>query len=167
LLYATPHLPLASLGWAYFNKKSYDLAEKYYQEAIRLAPANFAFALRGLGLTYLETGRIKEAINALEKAVKSSPNIPEAAEAYLDLARAYARSHDNERALSAYRKSLSSCRQAPLPRNQKKKPKSCGAKCHMAKLICGNVAPPRASLSSTAVGYRNTGRSDDPFWRCH
>ena len=30
LLYATPHYPLTNLGWAYYNKKEFALAEQFY-----------------------------------------------------------------------------------------------------------------------------------------
>ncbi len=100
LLYATPHYPLLNIGWAYYNKKEYRLAEKYYQDALKIEP-RFAIALSGLGKTYIATGRIFEAIAILEKAVKNSPN---SAELYFDLANAYTLSGEYKKALSAYRK---------------------------------------------------------------
>lgn len=100
LLYVTPHYPLSNLGWAYYNKKEYDLAEKYYKDALKIEP-KFAIALNGLGKTYLATGRISEAIAAFEKAVKNSPN---SAELYLDLADAYRLSREYKKALNAYNK---------------------------------------------------------------
>ena len=100
LLYATPYYPLSNLGWAYYNKKEYALAEKYYQDALKIEP-RFVIALRGLGKTYIATGRISEAIAVLEKAVKNSPN---SAELYLDLADAYRLSREYKKALEAYSK---------------------------------------------------------------
>ncbi len=110
LLYVTPHYPLSNLGWAYYNKKEYDLAEKYYQDALKIEP-RFAIALSGLGKTYIATGRISEAIAALEKAVKNSPN---SAELYLDLADAYRLSRKYKKALNAYKKVIELAPDSPL-----------------------------------------------------
>ncbi len=100
MLYATPHLPLANLGWAYYNKKEYSLAERCYLEALDLEP-RFINAMRGLGLTYIATGRIDEAAEILERAVK---DYPEFAPLYFDLGKIYTLSHDYEKALHAYHK---------------------------------------------------------------
>ena len=100
LVYASPHLPLSNLGWAYYNKKAYETAEKYYLEALETAPT-FINALRGLGLTYMAMGRIPEGIDTFERAVKEYPNM---ALLYFDLATAFAALHDYENALNAYRK---------------------------------------------------------------
>ena len=110
LLYATPHYPLSNLGWAYYNKKEYNLAEKYYKDALKIEP-RFAIALSGLGKTYIATGRISEAIAALEKAVKNSPN---SAELYLDLADAYRLSREYKKALDAYSKVIELAPDSPL-----------------------------------------------------
>ena len=100
MLYATPHLALANLGWAYYNKKKYTIAETYYLKALDLEP-KFINALRGLGLTYIAMGRIDEALEILEIAVK---NYPKFAPLYDDLAKIYVLSHDYEKALDAYQK---------------------------------------------------------------
>ena len=110
LLYATPHYPLSNLGWAYYNKKEYNLAEKYYQDALKIEP-RFAIALSGLGKIYIATGRISEAIAALEKAVKNSPN---SAELYLDLADAYRLSREYKKALNAYKKVIELAPDSPF-----------------------------------------------------
>ena len=117
LLYATPHFPLSNLGWAYYNKKEYRLAEKYYQDALKIEP-EFVIALRGLGKTYIATGRISEAIAALEKAVKNSPN---SAELYFDLANAYTLSLEYKKALSAYKKVIELAPDSPLAVEARKK----------------------------------------------
>ena len=75
LLYATPHFPLANLGWAYFNKKDYDKAEHYLKEALDLKP-DFFIAQLNLGRTYLATGRLHEALSLFEKAAEASPRNP-------------------------------------------------------------------------------------------
>ncbi len=100
MLYATPHIALANLGWAYYNKKKYTIAETYYLKALDLEP-KFINALRGLGLTYIAMGRIDEALEILEIAVK---NYPKFAPLYDDLAKIYVLSHDYEKALDAYHK---------------------------------------------------------------
>jgi tetratricopeptide (TPR) repeat protein len=100
LLYATPHFPLTNLGFAYYNKKNYEMAERYYKEALDLQP-RYVIALRGLGRTYLAQRRIPQAIETLEKAADLAPRFPAL---YLDLARAYAAAANDEAALDAYRK---------------------------------------------------------------
>ena len=57
MLYTTPQLALANLGWAYYNKKEYGLSETYYRKALDLDP-KFINALRGLGLTYIAMGSV-------------------------------------------------------------------------------------------------------------
>ena len=100
LLYATPHYPLLNLGWAYYNKKEYVLAKKYYKKALKIEP-EFTIALRGLGKTYIAMGKIPEAIAVFEKATISSPRF---AELYFDLANACRLSQKYNKALNAYKK---------------------------------------------------------------
>ncbi len=100
MLYATPYMAMANLGWAYYNKKKYSLSETYYLKALDIEP-KFVNAQRGLGLTYIAMGRIGEAKDILEKAVKDYPMI---AVLYDDLAKVYVLSHDYEKALDAYHK---------------------------------------------------------------
>lgn len=100
LLYATPHFPLTNLGWAYYNKKEFALAEQFYREALKIDP-NYYVALRGLGLTYLAIGNPLDAVNFLERAVKYSPGFPE----YIsDLAGAYVILKEYNKAIIFYRK---------------------------------------------------------------
>ena len=110
LLYATPHYPLSNLGWAYYNKKEYNLAEKYYQDTLKIEP-EFAIALRGLGKTYIAMGRIPEAVAILEKAARNSPRF---AELYFDLASAYTLSRKYKKALDAYSKVIELAPDSPL-----------------------------------------------------
>ena len=100
LVYASPHFPLSNLGWAYYNKKMYEQAEKYYDEALEIAP-KFINALRGLGLTYMAMGKIPEGVEVLESAVAEYPR---EAQLYFDLATGYTLLHDYESALNAYKK---------------------------------------------------------------
>ena len=100
LLYATPHYPLTNLGWAYYNKKEFALAEQFYREALKIDP-NFPIALRGLGLTYLAIGNPRDAVIFFERAVKYSPVFPEL---FSDLAGTYAILKEYNKAVIFYRK---------------------------------------------------------------
>lgn len=110
LLYATPHYPLSNLGWAYYNKKKYGLAEKYYKEALKIQP-KFIVALIGLGRTYMAVGKSADAIEVFERTVKY---FPATAEVYFDLAGAYKLSHDYNKALNAYNKVVDLVPETPL-----------------------------------------------------
>ena len=100
LLYATPNFPLTNLGYAYYMKKEYALAEKYYLQALDIEP-QYPIALRGLGRTYLAMGRIPEALAFLTDAVEKSP---EFAAAYYDLGDAYLSIKDYRKAKAAYQR---------------------------------------------------------------
>ncbi|MEE8541562.1 MAG: tetratricopeptide repeat protein, partial [Desulfobacterales bacterium] len=100
LLYATPQFPLTNLGVAHYNKKEYLLAEKYYRQALKISPDSIR-ALRGLGLTQIDTGKYRQAVTTLEKALKIDPRL---AETHFVLAQAYALSKDYKKALAAYAK---------------------------------------------------------------
>jgi tetratricopeptide (TPR) repeat protein len=110
ILYATPHYPLTNLGWAHYNKKEYELAEKYYSDALRLEP-NFVIALRGLGRTYIAMERAADAVAMLEKTVKKYPR---SAESYFYLAKAYSLSGEYKKAISAYNKVVELAPDSPL-----------------------------------------------------
>jgi len=100
ILYATPHYPLTNLGIAYYNKKDYASAEKYYRDALELQP-EFGLALRGLGKTYIALNKLPEAVSTLEKAVKTDS---QSADLQMDLANAYHMQGQTKKALFAYRK---------------------------------------------------------------
>ena len=100
LLYATPHYPLANIGWAYFSKKQYDQAVRYYREALTLQP-RYPTALRGLGRTYLELGEIDDAVHYLEAAIHTDPRFYEA---FFELAGAYIKLKRPDLALAAYKR---------------------------------------------------------------
>ncbi len=85
ILYSTPHYPLYNLGWAYFQKKDYVEAEKYFREALELRP-EFVMARRWLGRTYLERGMVDKAIEELKRAVARAPK---SGPVHFDLGRAY------------------------------------------------------------------------------
>ncbi len=101
-LYATPQVPLSNLGYAYFNKKEYVQAEKYYELALKKDP-EYVNAWRGLGLTHAAVGQKKKAVEAFERAVKYAPD---AAELHLDLGNAYKTAGDFKKARSAYEKAM-------------------------------------------------------------
>jgi type IV pilus biogenesis/stability protein PilW len=103
LLFASPQLPLYNLGWAYYNKHDYKMAEKYYQKALDMAPG-YARALWGLGKIDIDTGKLHEAQRQLEAAVKSAPDY---AQAYLDLGWLYFETGQRDKAVSAYKKVMS------------------------------------------------------------
>ncbi len=100
LLYATPYMPLSNIGWAYYNKKRYKLAKKYYMDALKMEP-QFVTALHGLGLTYTALGEYVQAVKTLEKGVKLAPRY---ADIYLALGNAYRWSRDYKKALKNYEK---------------------------------------------------------------
>jgi type IV pilus assembly protein PilF len=75
MLYATPHFPLANLGWAYYNKGQYDKAKQYLKKALELQP-DFFIAQLNLGRTYLATGRLHAALSLFEKVAQTNPKDP-------------------------------------------------------------------------------------------
>lgn len=83
LVYTTPQYPLLNLGWAYFNKKDYVQAEKYYKQAIKYYDDDFRRdmtyirALGGLGRTHIATGNFAQALSTLSQAAKAAPGIPD------------------------------------------------------------------------------------------
>ncbi len=112
LLYLTPSRPLSNMGRAYYKKKEYGLAEKYYLEALELKP-EFLKALLGLGQTYIKLNRLQDAVSTLETAVsvyeravrkadKRSRLAPQSAALYFELAKAYKRSGSYAKAVATY-----------------------------------------------------------------
>lgn len=75
-LYATPHYPLSNMGLAYYHKGQYNIALRYFKEALKLH-GNFVNALRGAGRTYLAMGQGQLAIQYLERAVRLAPKSPD------------------------------------------------------------------------------------------
>ena len=117
LLYATPYYPLSNLGLAYYNKKEYRLAEKYYQDALKIEP-RFVIALQGLGLTYLKMGNVADAVAMLEKGVKNAPDfVP----LYFDLANAYISSGEYKKAFDSYKKVIELVPDSPIAVDAQKK----------------------------------------------
>ena len=75
ILYATPHFPLANLGWAYYNKKEYKKAETCLNKALEIQPA-FSIAKIHLGRVYLATGRLHQAREIFESVAETNPKNP-------------------------------------------------------------------------------------------
>ena len=97
MLYATPHFPLANLGWAYYNKKNYDKARHFLKEALALQPEFFVAQLN-LGRTYLATGQLHAALSMFESAARLNPKDPTL---LLELGRTYRLSGDYNNARMA------------------------------------------------------------------
>jgi len=110
LLYATPYYPLSNLGFVYYQKREYDLSEKYYQKALKVK-RDYVGALHGLARTYMATGRVLEAIDKLKNAIEISP---ETAFVYFDLANAYSLNRDFRKAYTVYHKVVELDPDSPL-----------------------------------------------------
>ncbi|MFP4194830.1 MAG: tetratricopeptide repeat protein [Desulfobacterales bacterium] len=110
LLYMTPHYPLSNLGYVYYRLEEYHKAEKYYLEALEMK-RDYPRALHGLGRVYLATGNIKKAIRKLEQTVDEAPD---AAAYYMDLARAYTKNQEYNKAVDTYKKAASIAEGTPL-----------------------------------------------------
>jgi Tfp pilus assembly protein PilF len=100
VLYATPQLPLSSLGAIYYEKKDYQRSEKYYREALDIQPKLWP-ALLGIARTYVAMGRVADAITKLEKATR---HYPDSVILYYYLAKAYQLAGDNRKAKGAYQR---------------------------------------------------------------
>ena len=98
LLYATPQFPYSNLGIAYYHKKEYGLAEKYFKQALEITP-DFDRALYWLARTYLATGRVPEAIGRLEFAVEKHP---QNTSLLFELAQTYQLNREYRRAYESY-----------------------------------------------------------------
>jgi type IV pilus assembly protein PilF len=115
LIYGTPHYPLYNIGWAYYNKKDYELAETYFRQALDFDP-NYARALWGLGLTYSAKGNTDAALEKLEKAVQKEP---EFAQAYLDLGNIYQIKGRKEKAMESYQHAIALAPDSPVAQKAK------------------------------------------------
>ena len=100
VLYATPHLAYSNLGNAYYYKGDLEQSERYYREALEIRP-DFITALSGLAQTYIAMGRMPEAVDKLEKAVRKAPNT---AVLHFQLGRAYQLALEFEKAYRSYQK---------------------------------------------------------------
>lgn len=99
-VYATPHYPLFNMGQAYYYKKDYKTAEKYFQEALEIEP-EYIIAIHWLGRTELELGKTSDAVKSLNKAISINPSVPEI---YFDLGRAFQILGKKDDALKAFQR---------------------------------------------------------------
>ena len=100
ILYATPHFAYTGLGNAYFYKGDLQRSESNYLQALKIKP-DFVRALQGLSETYIAMGRVPDAVEKLEKAVRL---VPDSAPLHFQLARAYQLSLEFNKAYRSYQK---------------------------------------------------------------
>ena len=127
LVYMTPQKPLVNLGWAYYNKKEFQLSEKYYQDALIFyreglaKDTTYIMALRGLSLTYMAIEKYSDAVANLEQAVKDADGVPRLLpRLHFDLGEAYTLAHDFNKARQAYRKVIELAPESDLARKAKR-----------------------------------------------
>jgi type IV pilus assembly protein PilF len=116
LIYATPHFPLTNMGFAYYNKGELEMAEKYYQQALKLQP-RFTIALRGLGRTYLKMEEVIKAQEVLYEAISIEPDF---APVYMDLAQSYLMSGEINKAKATYQHVIKIAAETPFAKEAKK-----------------------------------------------
>lgn len=85
LLYATPEVPLANLGWAYYHQGYYRKARTYFDKSLDIQP-NYLVSIHGLALTYLKTGNPFQALDYVKRHLEKNPGVPIL---HADLARTY------------------------------------------------------------------------------
>jgi Tfp pilus assembly protein PilF len=110
ILYGTPHFAYSNLGNAYYYKGDLEQSEKYYLEALEIKP-DFVPALQGLAQTYIDMGRIPDAVDKLEKAVRRAPD---SAALHFQLANAYQLALEFEKSYNSYRKVVDLAPGTPL-----------------------------------------------------
>lgn len=93
-----------NLAWVYLKRdRKLSKARELVAQAMDLNPAHRPYYLDTLGMLLLRSGKVPEAIAALEASVATMPREQQAflAEAHLHLAEAYAAAGDQERADAA------------------------------------------------------------------
>jgi tetratricopeptide (TPR) repeat protein len=110
LLYGTPQYAFSNLGLAYYEKKDYRLAEKYFLESLDVQK-DFSAALYGLGKTYMTMGRVTDAIIKLEKAAQIAPDAPRV---HFELGKAYTMNREYKKAYDAYQQVVELDPDSPL-----------------------------------------------------
>lgn len=106
MIYATPHMPVANMGLAYFYKGDYAKAEECYKTALKMEP-DYINALVLLGQLQTETGDTKEAIKNLQKALR----IENAPIVKYYLALAYAKDGNKSQAAKYFSEVMSSSKE--------------------------------------------------------
>jgi tetratricopeptide (TPR) repeat protein len=110
ILYGTPHYAYSGLGNAYYYKGNLEQSEKYYLEALEFKP-DFVHALGGLAQTYIDMGRIPEAVEKLKRAVRSVPDSPAL---HFQMAQAYQLALEFKKSYNSYRKVVDLAPESPL-----------------------------------------------------
>lgn len=79
ILYDTPSLSLYNMGRAYYEKREYDLAMKYYAEAAAKEPDAVLMTLieKGIGICHIAKGDFGEAIRHFQQSVTLTPTLAE------------------------------------------------------------------------------------------
>lgn len=108
--YGTPYFALSNMGLAYYHKKDYPKAEKYFFEALKMSP-DFTNALGGLGTTYIAMGRYQDAVVRLERAVQKEPKFPQL---HFELGRAYKGLGNKHKAQEEFRRVIELAPTSPL-----------------------------------------------------
>jgi tetratricopeptide (TPR) repeat protein len=93
-------------GDCYADLQQADRARHSYEDAVKAAPTSGDAAFK-LGRAYHDSGRRRDTITQLEKALKlGGDKAPYAAEAFLVLGDAYREGHENDAAVKAYKRYL-------------------------------------------------------------
>jgi len=98
-LYRSPEKAYTNMGYVYYRKGEYSLAEKALKDALMRNPVN-PVANHTLGLVYVKLGEDNAAIGEFKKAIGI---IPEYMEARWELAHAYLRAGERDSALYQFR----------------------------------------------------------------
>ncbi|MBU1341014.1 MAG: tetratricopeptide repeat protein [Proteobacteria bacterium] len=114
LLYATPEIPLANLGWAYYHQKLFKKAKLYFNKSLDIRP-DFLISVHGLASIYIETGDHNQAIEYLHHMLEKNPGV---AILHSDLAKAYEAIYDFDNAKNPGTLSLNLYRK-PFPSPEK------------------------------------------------
>ena len=79
ILYDTPTASLYNLGRAYYEKRDYDRALKYYGAALEKDPDSVLKPLieKNMGITWLDKGATEDAISHFEKSLALAPSLVE------------------------------------------------------------------------------------------
>jgi tetratricopeptide (TPR) repeat protein len=116
LLFASPEVAWAGVGYAYFQKHDYVAAERYYKKARELNP-RYTQALFRLGELYYGQDRPVEAVEAFSRVVEMAPRM---ADGHYWLGLASMKMRDNVRARRAFQETIKlapDSEQARLSRN--------------------------------------------------
>jgi Tfp pilus assembly protein PilF len=102
LVYPTPQFPLSNIGWAYLRKREFHLSEVYFTKALDKLPW-FTAAAHGLAQTYLQTGKLDQAMEYLHQCLDRSPD---AAIFHADLAQVYDEKGEKQQAIKSWQQVL-------------------------------------------------------------